>query len=298
MNPLQRIFSRSFSPVRFKKSRSGMEVNFPCPKCGHSDFHFNLEKRKGFCFRARCHWAPSLQNLKPYFKGSLSSLDESLEDTRSEDPTPLKISLPGEVLVWKNKGQFHTRNRKAMEEVLKRGVSVIDQYVFGLTVTEDRVYIPVYEKGQLVNYVGRLFWWVPFASPMRYTYATGVRTSDYLFNWDSASKWSELSLVENSFNGIWLHKFCCTTNFGSSLSEMQIENITKGKAESVVLLWDEGADISAERAVKKLQDNGLSCAYIKIKGQPDDHSEEFIKNLIHEGHKLAKTGNKIFLDAR
>lgn len=298
MKPLEKIIIRSFSPVKFRKSRHGTEINFPCPKCGHPDFSFNLEKRIGNCFRARCKWTPNVQRLKPFLKGSLSSLDEGLEATRSEDPTPLLISLPGSILVWKNKGQLHTKNQKIVDKVLERGVSVEDQYSFGLTSTQDRVYIPVYENGKLVNYVGRLFWWLPFSSPQRYTYATGVTTSDYFFNWDLASKWSELSLVENTFNAIWLHKLQCTTNFGSNLSQTQIDKVLNSNIESVVLLFDEGADKSAEKAVYRLKEKGIPAIYVKMKGQPDNHPEDYIKGLIYEGHKLAKLGSRSYLDGR
>jgi len=200
--------------------------------------------------------------------------------------------------VWLNKGQYHTKNQKVVEKVSERGVSIDNQFSFGLTSTEDRVYIPVYEEGKLVNYVGRLFWWLPFTSPQRYTYAKGVSTSDYFFNWDSASKWSELSLVENSFNAIWLHKFQCTTNFGSHLSQTQIDKILNSNIESIVLLFDEGADKSAEKAVNRLKEKGIPAVYVKIKGQPDNHPEEYIKGLIYEGHKLAKKGSQVFLDGR
>lgn len=297
MKPLEKIIIRSFSPVRFRKSRHGTEINFPCPKCKHPDFSFNLEKRIGHCFRAKCQWTPNLFKLKPFLKGSLSSLDDDSENTRSEDPTPVQISLPGSVLVWQNKGQFHTKNQKVVEKVSERGVSIEDQFSFGLSYTQDRVYIPVYENGKLVNYVGRLFWWLPFESPQRYAYATGVATSDYFFNWDLASKWTELSLVENTFNAIWLHKYQCTTNFGSHLSDTQIDKILNSNIESVVLLFDEGADKSAEKAVHRLKEKGIPAIYVKIKGQPDVHSEEYIKGLIYEGHKLAKKGSK-FLDSR
>lgn len=287
---LKRLLSRSFRPISFKKNR---EVNFPCPRCSHKSFSFNLQKKIGHCFRASCSWNPTLSDLEPFLRGSVSLSDELSQEGWCGETSEEKILLPGRSLVFLQNGEFFTSDKKVMEKVMERGVSPTDQYKFGLTVEPGRIFIPVFEKGELVNYVGRAFWWVALAGSLRYTYAPGAKTSNYLLNWDEASLWKNLTLVENSFNGIWLQKYNCTSNFGSNLSEEQINKILHSNCESVVLLWDEGAEEAAERNLEKLLELGIYGCSIRIKGQPDDYSEKEISELINDGHRAARTGQRV-----
>lgn len=233
-------------------------------------------------------------------ESSISSSDESSIGGSLSSPYPIEITLPEglQQLVWMQDGEYYTSHYKVMMEVAKRGVKLEDQFIFNLHTSLNRVFIPVYEDGQLVNYVGRLFWWLPFASKLRYCYHEHAKTSHYLFNWDAARYWKQLTLVENTFVGIANQKYHITSNFGSSLSDTQIEKIAKSNADTVVVLWDEVADRNAEKAVNRLRELGVKAIYVKIKGQPDNYPEKTIADMVQQGHKLAKKGRSIFLDAR
>lgn len=145
-----------------------------------------------------------------------------------------------------------------------------------------------------MNYVGRLKPSRSDTGKLRYKYAPGVKTNNYIFGWDECTLWPELTLVENTFNSIWLRNHInCSTNFGSHLSDRQIELIASSKAiKTVLLLWDEGAEISAQKAVKRLRNAGIASCLARIKGQPDNHSLETLVELATLGHKAAKVGKE------
>lgn len=280
----------------FRASIVGQEALFSCPKCKHSRFYFNLSKRIGYCHHARCHYTPTLDDLIQIVgHGPSESFLTSSVISEPEDTGPEEIVLPEgtEELVRMENGQLVTNYPLAAAKVAERGVSPSDQYRFNLHIGNGKVYIPIYHEGKLYNYVGRTAWWLPFQSAKRYEYKKGVKTNNFIFNWDEAKTWKNLTLVENTFNAIWLNKFCATSNFGSHLSDKQIELISQGRASktgSIVLLWDEGADRSAARAVRKLRKRGFDAAYVQISGQPDDHNEEYLEDIIETAHEKAKRG--------
>ena len=152
-----------------------------------------------------------------------------------------------------------------------------------------RVYVPVYYKEKLVSYVGRD---ILGLTPYRYKYPKGSKISEHFLGWDEAKLWNKLTLVENTFVSIWLRNYLnCTTNFGSHLSEKQIEKIKKMKhLESVAIMWDKGAEERAENACLKLACLGIPAAYARLKGQPDDYTLEEIIYIGNKTHERAKKG--------
>jgi len=266
----------------------GNEVNFPCPRCQHPQFYFNVKKGRGFCHRASCHWAPSIEGMEKYIGyppgggryQPITDLDNNL-DLLTVDST---VELPeGAQLISCNPLLF-----KALEP---RGIDSIKALKFNIHYTNNSFIIPVYQDGKIVNYVQRIVDFSqhdPFDLPagrMRYLYPKDVSTTRYLFDWDHWKNfYGHLTLVENTFNAIWLSSLNVTTNFGSYLATYQIKNIIHSPIRSVSLLWDEGTQESGEKAVLSLRKAGIPAIHINIKGQPDnylfDEIKEIIKNAI------------------
>ncbi len=288
-----------FLNARFKGSynKKTAEFHFSCPKCGHSQFYFNCRKGLGNCKRASCHWSPNLKEMMN-FVGSSSSVEL---ETRIEVKEKIKVDLPTDAtpLLSRDLTPHCNRCATAIEHIeVDRFISKQKQYQYNLHEIENRIIIPVYYKNNLVNYVGREKWWNLVQSNIRYKYCPGVNTSDFIFNWDQLSFIKQLTLVENTFNAIWLQELGVSTNFGSSLSEKQATMIGDSNIKSVVLMWDEGANISAEKAVNKLKNLGVKAVFIKILGQPDKHSYDCIKNMIRLAHELAKIGKVNYLNVQ
>lgn len=275
-------------------SKQTGESNFPCPRCKHHMFYFNVKKQVGYCHRDRCHWKPTLADLVQIVghgpEDSFGAPNYEGKAQRSD----LEIVLPegSQKLVDMVDGKLVEPFPHASEEVAKRGVDRSSQYLFNLHLGNGRVYIPVYHNGKMISYVGRTCWWLPLDASLKYKYPKGIRVTDYLFNWDMLKQAEQLTLVENTFNAIWIWNNLtgCTSTFGSNLSDRQIELISQGEAKSVVIMWDEGADHSAAKAVKKLKAKGVRATYLKIHGQPDDHALDYIDQMILDGYAAAADG--------
>lgn len=291
---LQQWLNKNFGVT----SVQGKEIQFPCPKCHHPAFYFNLEKKIGYCHKANCHFKPGMKELNKYSR--FQKAPESLSDARyveqGLEPARAPIALPSSAqpLVERIEGQLMSYYQEVVDKVAARGVSPENQYRFKFAWDGSRVYIPIYFQGKLVNYVGRAAWWFD-TGLKRYSYCTGANTRDCLFNWDQCKLNSSLVLVENTFNGIWLSDHChATSNFGSDLSKTQIDLIANSKVKTVLFLWDEGAEWAAGRAATRLKAKGIDAAYLKIKGQPDDYSIEFLLPWIEYG--LSNAREKAILD--
>lgn len=275
--------------VNFRKTTG--EANFNCPKCGHPRFYFNVKKHVGHC--KRCEWSPKLPELLDSLR-LLGARINDFEDYEPEHTAPIIISLPEgahKLLDLSSPGLFQPHCQACKETVehiyKKRKVPVSVQFQFNLHATFSYIYIPVYEKGILVNYVGRAKWWILPQPERRYSYCPGASTANYLSDWGSGQQANRLTLVENTFNAMWLG---WTSTFGSHLSEVQAEKISRSRARSIAVVWDEGADVRAERAVNRLKALGVSAAYAKIPGEPEEHSERFLQNVSNETHSAALNG--------
>jgi hypothetical protein len=274
---LEQWLNRSFGIT----GKVGDEVLFPCPECGFQKFYFNIKLKVGHCHRGSCGYSPTIKALNTRSRTKIgTSINTEVEEYKA--PPPPKPELPegAKPLVDLVDGQYITHYERAFQEVAKRGVSAEQQYRFKIQFDGQRVYIPVYSNGELLNYVGRAAWWKEQDIP-RYKYATGASTRGTIFNWDEMKSRPYVVLVENTFNGIWLmDEINGTSNFGSDLSQEQIDLIYYSNVGKTVLLWDEGAEKLASRAVTRLRRKAVQAVALKIKGQPDNYKVDELRPWI------------------
>ena len=253
----------------------GAEVRTQCPKCGHSNFYFNLNKQVGHCHSASCHWNPRLKDLIEHVGYGPEKI--GFYQPRIEKPVvEAEIELPGGVLpVLFYEGPILMTNNEVAYEYLK-GRNIADSTIvrFEIQATGNRIFLSVREAGKLESYVSRSI------NKKGYLYPEGGRHSRTLLGFDECKLWDRLVLVENSFVSLWLRGENCSTNFGSHLSTFQIDKIKNSKIKRVIILWDEGAEIAAEKAVRALRSAGVRAITLSINGQPDDHSIEEIREFI------------------
>lgn len=278
--------------------KNGNEVQFPCPKCNHPSFFFNIVKHVGYCHRATCNYKPTIKDLNRHTRIQFgNTVYARVDENPRNEPRVAEIVLPeADLLVTKENGQLVTKYENAVRQVTIRGVCPEDQFRFKLAFNGIRVYIPVYFQSKLVNYVGRRAWWkdkeLDASGVPKYEYCEGAKTSDFIFNWDEMRLRDKLTLTENTFNGIWLMNQCDgSTNFGSNLSKVQMELIRISRVRSVVLLWDEGAEARAAKSCKQLQKLSIPAAFIKITKQPDNHPVEQLVEWSQRAHELARLGH-------
>lgn len=269
------------------------EYRFPCPKCGHKSHYFNVFKGIGFCHRAACKSTTSISSLEEAFGSTPETfiveptIDKHEDSPKSEIPPFPEDATP---LIQRDRNSGLITYYPAVVAAIQRTRFISPEQMFLWSLhyctTSERILIPIYYKGILRNYVSRAVWWQASATDFqRYDYPRHYNIKRWLFGWDEAKVFSRLTLVENTFNAIWLRDALrCSTAFGSDLSDEQIELLYKSKVKEVTFMWDYGAEERAQKAMKKLGDLGIDCRLVRFtsaKPQPDNWTlPELIKKEI------------------
>lgn len=242
------------------------EIQTKCPECSSDKFYFNIRKQVGVCHKASCGFTPKIDDLIAIV--GFAPDQEGYYERPEEAEKILDLKLPGYTILERQNGEMMMRYPVALDYLRSRGLTDDTILNWGLTCNGERIFLPIVSDGTLVNYNSRV---LPGIPGPKYLYAPGAKTSHYILGWTEARNWRRLALVENSFVSLWLRSHLqCSTTFGSSLSDVQADLIGRSGIKTVALLWDKGAEKKAESAVKKLNARGLSAAYWRINGQPDD----------------------------
>lgn len=276
-------------------SSDASDVRFNCPKCGYKNFYFNVIKRVGYCQKASCHYSPSLLALSNL--PGKTPIELSGSDYMPPNPHPVYVTNPvsldpyqfPKVLEFQD-GRFFINGYDALDYLERRNITkeVINQYdirygfdVFG----KERIYVPIYEGGKMVSYLGRLF--KPGDVGLRYSYCLGTKINDHFLNYDYIANFiSRVAFVENTFVAM-SYGPGFSTNFGSHLSQVQIDKLSKTGLKDVLILWDGGADEAAFKAVTKLRKVGLRAAYVSLPGkvQPDELTKDKVEEICCFGYE-------------
>lgn len=269
------------------ESEDGIEVCPPCPKCGGDKFYFNIKSQLGICHKASCDFRCNIHHLIEIvgFPPGAAGIYDKDDEPEIELP-PLK-SLPGwPVLTMDNM----TYNLEALEYLRSRKVPDRIIRTWGLTCDGQRIYVPILDGKDIVNFNSRL---LPscIGNGRKYLYAEGRYTGRYILGWEECRDWTRLSLVENTFVSLSLRNdLHCSTTFGSNISNVQAALIGGSRIRTVSVCWDEGAELKAEKAIKKLHDKGVKAAYWRIKGQPDDYPEK-VREWVARVYEAAERGS-------
>ncbi len=272
------------------------EVKTTCPLCGKSKLYFNVVRGVGICHSAGCDWhekvlLTDLIEIFGFSPDQHGSWEDAPEYIRKE------VNLPGNpVLLRGADRELMTYSEPALTYLRGRGIDDLVTLNWGLTCDGERIYVPIYDiDGSLVNYNSRL---LPGCDGRKYLYCVGAKTSHYILGWQECRDWDDLALVENTFVSLaYRSRMHCTTTFGSNVSELQADSIAESGIKRVALLWDEGAEEGADRALKKFAERGVRAAYWKIEGQPDDHAIEWVEEKCTEVKQAADSGKK-WVDCR
>jgi hypothetical protein len=261
--------------------KNGAELQLDCPECGHPSCYFNVKKQVGYCHRASCREAFPLDRLidrvgySPELAGYVPQLD-SMKAVLSRPVALPKAAVPIEYMDL------------AVDALGYRGVTWDHIQQFRIHQDDTRLYIPVYEGGELVQYNSRrvdkskaLHEWFE-AGPKPYKYASGHPITDYFLGWEECRLWDDIVLVENTFVSMWLRDLHATATFGSHLSDTHIDKLVHSNIDHVTFLWDHGTEYASQKAQRKLKELGIASKVIHIEDQPDDLAKDVIKELINE----------------
>jgi hypothetical protein len=239
-----------------------------------------VKKQIGYCHRASCHTSFDLARMIDII-GYPPELAGYVPMMYVDTPPPMPVALPS------NAVSIEKQDSDMLQALQHRGVQWDMIQKFSIHSNKTHIIVPIYEDGVLVQYNSRRInrkvhphmWFSALGDGVkRYDYAKGHPITNYFLGWSECKLWERLVLVENTFVSMWLRDLGCTTNFGSHLSDTQINKIVHSTVKHVTILWDEGAKTQkAERALKKV---GVPCKVVTIAGQPDDYPKETIEELI------------------
>lgn len=263
------------------------ELQTHCPECGSDVFYWNYFKRVGVCHKANCDYRPTLWDLIEVV-GYAPDETGFYEPTEVEDKEEPTIEMPGHPLVAVLLGKLMTSNSAALEYVRSRNIPDEVTLNWGLTSDGERVYVPITSNGEVKNYNSRI---LPGVPGMKYKYHPGAKTKTHILGWEECQLWDRLSLIENTFVSLSVRgRIQASTVFGSSLSDEQADMIAKSRIKVVAILWDEGTEKKAEKAIKKLHSRGVKAAYWMIDGQPDDHPIDWVVENAEKVYQAASEG--------
>lgn len=271
-----------------KITSEGKEVKFLCPKCGYENFYFNPAKQVGVCHKAKCRFSPKLEDLiKIIGHGPVENSTTGLFFRQKEEEESRPITWPSHCVDIKY-------DHKGIEALEVRGIPFITAKQYGIRSQGSYICVPVYHEQKLVNIIRRKInrkksgpeIWSEVPHEERYLYLTGVKTGNYLFDYDKFQRQEHLSLVENTFNAI---KYGISTNFGSNLTGRQVELIKNSKIKSVFFLWDAGT--STDKAIKKLNEVGVKAESFSLAiKQPDYFPEVRWDECCKQAHDVINSG--------
>jgi hypothetical protein len=268
--------------------RVGDELNFDCPSCGHESCYFNVRKQQGYCHSASCHAKFDMRAMTdligypPELAGYVPGMEK-----KEKVIGPVELPKGAELIL---------QSHEDVQALALRGVEWSMIQKFHLHRNETHIIVPIYDEGELVQYNSRRInrnvtkdkWFSAIQSNvLRYKYASGRPITNFFLGWEECKLWERIVLVENTFVSMWLRDLGVTTNFGSYLSDTQIDKLVHSNIKHITFLWD-GPDAfgrgaaDPQKAQKKLKKAGIPSVIKHIRGQPDDYDKDTIKEILDE----------------
>jgi predicted nucleic acid-binding Zn-ribbon protein len=253
------------------KEAGETELLCVCPKCGEPKFYYNTEKNVGHCFRASCHYNFYNRDA-PYLAHNKFLKHTKKESDISDQIRRMTVFIENELVPvrWESDVGAYLVNRRIGSSCASSVRS--DK--------EDKTaYIIIRNEKQFpVSFVSRTI------DKKTYRYPTNSLHSLYLFRPYVTLRFPFIILVENTFAALSFGTYTdipTSTTFGSSVSKAQKELLKK--YNEVYFLWDQGAEIRAQKYSRELQEEGVISRYGIIYEQPDHycfkHYTEFVNAL-------------------
>jgi hypothetical protein len=146
-----------------KHARPGW-TNISCPFCsGHPGFHggFNIKESYYNCHRCGSHYLPKViavltgvnQNVAYYLIKKYSIDSEPINQQTTPKNQPSQLAFPSELKQLTEKAKNYLINRKFDPEKLVASWGLLSTPHWGFY--KNRIFAPIYQKGQLVSYQTR-----------------------------------------------------------------------------------------------------------------------------------------------
>lgn len=294
-------FLRKYHPD-FRIVSGGKEALLPCIFHGGEKrkLYISLETGKFICFKceAKGTFKSFIQKTKQVL--GLDKLDFKIDSSLVEESEPLgpppKVEYPEGFFFFD--GKEGTEGKKALDYLYKRGIAENEIYFYKLGYCifgkyANRILVPVFEDKELVSFVARDytgFSTIKVLTPPGYG-TVGIK--QYLFNFDSASLFSEIILTEGVFDAISAG-IRAVALFGKTPTEIQFNKIVKAKKDVVVCL-DADAQKEAQKLALRLSLHGLRARLARMPEGYDPNSipKEDLLKVINNAEELSGWGSPI-----
>lgn len=298
--------------------KSGDEVLLDCPVCndkGKNNLWFNVKKNKGLCYKCSTSFSPvflirqlegcsqveALRVVKDYTFATAYNRHKVADALRSlmEDKQLAKniqlpeIQLPDGyrsvccALQESEPYPAYIKKRMSEDDALTYDIGWCTSGKF-----RGRVIVPIVQYGRLVSFVARYMG----KSDRPYLYPVGCKTGRMLFNFDSASRYKHIVLVEGVFDAIRVGPQGMAI-LGSSLSESQLGMILSSKASSITLMFDpdKAGTKATLQSAEKLRPYYSSIQAVALpKGKdPDDFSHAALWQIIQAAPSISSVVSAI-----
>ena len=256
--------------IKFKNK--GSKVLCLCPNPDHQDtsigsFSFDKLKGVGHCFA--CGYSCNIFSLNKllgekggYNKNYNSAFTKSLKPKQKEEityPKPIiygKLYNPftsNEVMDFLHSIGWSDEFIEEKEVKYCRYCEMISEDLINdpdedNTVMSNRIVIPIYRNGQLINYECRSF----DGNPIKVKYVNGCRVN-YIYNYENIDLSKEVVLTESMKNlgKGWNVTKNIISSFGNQLTDIKLEMLNKIPNLTVFADYDDGG----KTMLQKLKDN-------------------------------------------
>lgn len=314
---LEKFVLKKYPDAIRKENHMGAEYRFKCPFCqggrsGELSFDINIEKGAAHCWRAKCGWSGTsswfvsqILNISPKEAYDFLSgdIDVSIETLMAEveglqAAIQDRFSLPDEVMSANSYNAFWESSEFLFESDKEE---IVCNWIQGRGYDVDKFlqHHEVFIPPSLPDWEGYVAFVVETnisRTYLLYLYdlsrlspknpktrnPPGDVLSSMLYNYNNIINSDKpLFIVEGFFDAArlisWGYNAVCT--FGTNMSDYQAYLISRTKASEVCVMYDNGADKYAKKAVSKLAghcyEKEITRLHIDKKdGDPDSITEQ------------------------
>lgn len=278
----------------FKVVSGGREAVLSCPfhEGGKSKLYISLETGSFICFK--CEQKGSFKTFIYRTKQLLgiTSVELDTEEVSIAEDFPVEekeFTYPEGFYFFDGKeGEL---GKQALQYLYKRGLSENEIYFYKLGycisgLYENRIIIPVFEKGNLVSFVARDFLGFSKVKVLTPPGNGTVGIKRYLFNEDRARNFKHVILTEGVFDAMAVG-FNAIALFGKAPTDEQFYKLLRIKPTLVTVCLDNDALKEASKLAARLT---LYVPEVRLAELPEGEDPSSVdRNILKESLTNAKT---------
>lgn len=293
----------------YKARQRGESYRINCPFCNDTRFRLYVSHRWGlwdenlksynyhlaYCFNEDCIRLieSAKDRLVDMIIGHINrNQKRTISNLPVDRPTTVnvKAELPGVVIPLTELPNNHSaivylreRDFDTVEISEAFGVGYCPNAKGKFVMASNRIIIPLYMddelKGWQARYIGDKDW--KTARTAKYITMTGMRKTEFLYNYDNAKEADFVVVVEGPTDCWSVGHSSCVALFGKSASEKQKRLLFENWQNAVIML-DPDAEKESISLANDLKRMGMKVTRITLPADPGDLSNDYLWNVIYD----------------